>query len=147
MSGGIVGKSFRNSPNATLNASTLTRSRVAWAILYFWVARRLLRRSSLVNVAIPVTVLFSRLENHCFFFFFFLWRGFQFFSRRKFVLFLIRSRNALTFFSRVYCVRPRSLEASNPPLNTYHKIKNPSKYKNNNEISFKFEILKCFIFV
>jgi len=66
LSGGIVGKSFRNSPNATLNASTLTRSRVAWAILYFWVARRLLRRSSLVKVAIPVTVLFSRLENHRF---------------------------------------------------------------------------------
>lgn len=62
LSGGIVGKSLRNSPNATLKASTLTLSRVAWAILYFWVARRLLRLSSLVNVAIPGVVHFSRLE-------------------------------------------------------------------------------------
>lgn len=46
LSGGRVGRSFLSSPKALLKASTLTRSLVAWAVLYFWVALRLLRRSS-----------------------------------------------------------------------------------------------------
>jgi len=105
------------------------------------VARRLLRRSSLVNVAIPVTVLFSRLENHRFFY-----DGvFNFFSTQIRFIF-IRSFSALTFFLLVYCVRPRSLEASNPPLSTYHKIKNPSKYKNNDEILIQIRNIELIYF-
>ena len=46
-----MGNNFRNSPNATLNASTRRRSLVACAVLYFAVARRRRRRSSLVRVA------------------------------------------------------------------------------------------------
>ena len=41
LSGGSVGKSFLNSENATLNASTRILSRVACAVLYFAVALRL----------------------------------------------------------------------------------------------------------
>lgn len=46
LSGGRVGSNFLSSVNATLNASTRIRSRVAWAVRYFCVARRLRRRSS-----------------------------------------------------------------------------------------------------
>lgn len=49
LSGGRVGRNFLNSVNATLNASTRIRSRVACAVRYFCVARRLRRRSSRVN--------------------------------------------------------------------------------------------------
>lgn len=49
LSGGNVGNNLRNSVNATLNASTRIRSRVAWACLYFCVARRRLRLSSRVK--------------------------------------------------------------------------------------------------
>lgn len=46
LSGGRVGKSLRSSLNATLKASTRTRSRVACAMRYFSVARLLRLRSS-----------------------------------------------------------------------------------------------------
>lgn len=46
LSGGSVGNNFLKSVNATLNASTRIRSRVAWAVRYFCVARRRRRRSS-----------------------------------------------------------------------------------------------------
>lgn len=46
LSGGNVGNNFLNSENATLNASTRIRSRVACAVRYFCVARRRRRRSS-----------------------------------------------------------------------------------------------------
>uniref|UniRef100_A0A182MS22 Uncharacterized protein n=1 Tax=Anopheles culicifacies TaxID=139723 RepID=A0A182MS22_9DIPT len=46
LSGGSVGSNFLSSENATLNASTRIRSRVACAVRYLSVARRLLRRSS-----------------------------------------------------------------------------------------------------
>lgn len=49
LSGGSVGNSFLSSVNATLNASTRIRSRVAWAVRYFCVARRRRRRSSRDN--------------------------------------------------------------------------------------------------
>ena len=52
LSGGKVGSKCRSWAKAILNASTLIRSLVAWAILYLAVARRLLRRSSLLNLAI-----------------------------------------------------------------------------------------------
>lgn len=44
LSGGKVGRSFLNSEKATLKASTRILSRVAWAVLYFKVARRLPKR-------------------------------------------------------------------------------------------------------
>ena len=46
LSGGNVGSRRRRSANATLKASTRTRSRVACAVRYFCVARRRRRRSS-----------------------------------------------------------------------------------------------------
>lgn len=49
LSGGNVGSNFRSSVNATLNASTRIRSRVACAVRYFCVARRRRRLSSLDN--------------------------------------------------------------------------------------------------
>lgn len=49
LSGGNVGNNLRNSAKATLKASTRILSLVAWAVLYFCVARRLLRLSSRVN--------------------------------------------------------------------------------------------------
>lgn len=92
-------------------------------------------------------------SRHCTFFaarkslfFFFLITRFSIFFSTQIRFILIRSRSALTFFSRVNCVRPRSLEASNPPLNTYHKIKNPSKYKNNNKISIQIRNIELHYF-
>jgi hypothetical protein len=41
LSGGKVGKSFLSSEKATLKASTRILSRVAWAVRYLAVARRL----------------------------------------------------------------------------------------------------------
>uniref|UniRef100_A0A8W7PT57 Uncharacterized protein n=1 Tax=Anopheles coluzzii TaxID=1518534 RepID=A0A8W7PT57_ANOCL len=49
LSGGSVGSNFLSSENATLNASTRIRSRVACAVRYLRVARRRLRRSSRVR--------------------------------------------------------------------------------------------------
>lgn len=54
LSGGNVGSNFRNSAKATLKASTRILSRVACAVLYFWVALRLLRLSSLVRELISL---------------------------------------------------------------------------------------------
>ncbi len=52
LSGGRVGSSLRSSPNATLNASTRSLSRVACAVRYLSVARLRLRRSSRVSPAV-----------------------------------------------------------------------------------------------
>lgn len=49
LSGGKVGSNFLSSVNATLNASTRIRSRVAWAVRYFCVALRRRRLSSRDN--------------------------------------------------------------------------------------------------
>lgn len=57
LSGGKVGNNFLSSAKATLNASTLILSLVAWAVLYFCVALRLRRLSSRVKV--PISLLFS----------------------------------------------------------------------------------------
>lgn len=46
-----MGSSLRRAPNAALKASTRILSLVAWAVLYFKVARRRLRRSSLERPA------------------------------------------------------------------------------------------------
>lgn len=54
LSGGRVGSSFRSSAKATLKASTRILSLVAWAVLYFWVALRRRRRSSLLSAPISL---------------------------------------------------------------------------------------------
>lgn len=51
LSGGSVGSNFLSSVKATLKASTRIRSRVACAVRYFAVARRLRRRSSRLSCA------------------------------------------------------------------------------------------------
>lgn len=61
LSGGSVGRSFRRSVNATLKASTRTRSRVACAVRYFSVARRRPKRKLFIYLFLVILRLFSLL--------------------------------------------------------------------------------------